>query len=1155
MTGSASAVDAISQASERQRLASDPGASVWVGASAGTGKTKVLTDRVLRLMLVGTPPGRILCLTFTKAAAANMAERISAVLAGWATMGQAALVEALTELTAETPGQADLAAARRLFARVLDTPGGMAITTIHGFCQSLLRRFPIEARLPPHFDLIDERDALEIQQTVRQRLFENPMPELVAPLGLVTGLVDADTFDGLMDSMLANRQKLQLATRQPEGLSAAIIRRLNMDEADSAERLLAAGCLDRAFDGPGLRNCAEALADGSDPERQRASAIFDWLNAPADVRVSMIDAYRRVFLTDAGTVRARLMNKATLERCPGGADILAAEAARLVALDNRLRALAIAKASMAIFAIGSALIEAYEKAKQQRGVMDYTDLILRAAALLRSPDKGAWVLYKLDGGIDHILVDEAQDTSPEQWQIVTALAEEFFAGKGRSEVQRTIFAVGDEKQSIFGFQGADPAAFDVTRKRFQDQIQAAEQTWRSVPLQISFRSARAVLDAVDEIFAPEEVRKGVAVEPLAHGAAREGVGGRVELWPPVGPVDDDDEGDWSPPVHQRRHVAPAARLASAIADRVKRLIDDGDRLVSADRPVRAGDFLILARRRSDVFYEIVRALKDRGLPVAGVDRMILTEQLAVMDLLALIDFLLLPDDDLTLATVLKSPLIDLAEDDLFRLAHGRKGPLWQALAARAGDPVYRPAFDYLSYWLARADYVGPHALVADLLVQACPGDRSEGPSKRGSGRRALIHRLGEDAKDAIDELLVQALAFERHHPSSLQRFVHWLRQADMELKRELETGAADQVRIMTVHGAKGLQAPIVVLADTMSRPAGGTSLFWPGLSDDGPPLWRPHVQLREPVTQALEDGLKQREAEEYRRLLYVALTRAEDRLIITGHHGSRMPKEQWYDLCREGMNRLNGVEPASFDADWADTMLVYEQPQTVEPRRGEHGILEQEPVELPAWADQPPPPEPQPTRPLIPSRPSADEPAVRSPLADEEGERFKRGLLIHQLLQMLPDLPSNERASAAARFLERPVHALDRDQQMSYASEALAVIDHPQFAPLFGPDSRAEVPVTARIGQTVLSGQIDRLLVADADVTILDYKTNRPPPRMPGDVDQVYLQQMAAYRAALRAIYPDRPIACVLGWTDGPILMPLPDDLLDRHAPDAEPAP
>ncbi len=1152
------AIDPIGVATDRQRLASDPRASVWVGASAGTGKTKVLTDRVLRLMLAGTAPDRILCLTFTRAAASNMAERINAVLAGWATMGQSALVEALTKLTGETPTQEELAAARRLFARVLDTPGGMAITTIHGFCQSLLRRFPVEARLPPHFDLIDERNALELQQSVRQGLLETPPAALVGPLARITGLVDAETFDGLVGSMLAQRQKLRSSVELHggiDGLIRAIHRHLGVVEEVTDDQVVIAACQDTAFDRAGLMACAKALAEGSDTEQKRAAQLLDWLEADPAVRASTVEAYAAAFLTKDGAVRSRLMNRASAERYPDGPDTLAAEADRLLALEARRRALQIADASGALMRVGAALIEAYDDAKRHRGVMDYGDLILRAVDLLRRPDKGAWVLYKLDGGIDHILVDEAQDTSPEQWQIVTTLADEFFAGQGRSEQVRTVFAVGDEKQSIFGFQGADPAAFDQTRERLESHVRSAERDWRSVPLQISFRSVQAVLDVVDAIFEPEAVRDGVSAEPVTHGASRVGAGGRVELWPPVGPVEEDDRGPWSLPVTQRRRIAPAARLASAIADRVRRMVDGGERLVAANRPVRPGDFLILARRRSEVFYEIVRALKDRGLPVAGVDRMVLTDQLAVMDLLALIDFLLLPDDDLTLATILKTPLIDLAEEDLFHLAHGRKGTLWQALTARSGASAYQPAFDYLSHWLARADYVGPYALLADILVHPCPGDRSTGLGPLPSGRRALTHRLGEDAKDAIDELLIQALAFERHHAGSLQQFVHWLREADTELKRELETAGADQVRIMTVHGAKGLQAPIVVLADTMSKPAAANALFWPGLDEDHPPLWRPHAGLREPVTEAREDRLKRREAQEYRRLLYVALTRAEDRLIITGHHGSRVPPDHWYDLCKAGLQGLAGVEQQPFDGDWADTMLVYDQRQTAARSADSQEVSDESPVVLPQWVGRPPPPEPRPARPLAPSRPSADEPAIRSPVGEDRQDRFKRGLLIHQLLQMLPDLPTAERADAAARFLARPIHDLDADRQKTYAVEALAVLDDPAFAALFGRGSRAEVPITARIGDTVLSGQVDRLLIEDRLVTVLDYKTNRPPPDTADAVDRVYLQQMAAYRAALRVIYPDRRVACVLGWTDGPVLMPLPDDLLDRHAPDARPPP
>ncbi|HET8727282.1 MAG TPA: double-strand break repair helicase AddA [Alphaproteobacteria bacterium] len=1131
-----------------QRRASDPEASVWVGASAGTGKTRVLTDRVLRLMLAGTAPDKILCLTFTKAAASEMANRIHRTLAGWATMADDRLVLALDELCGERPSIDRQKLARQLFARVLDAPGGMKIQTIHAFCQSLLRRFPLEAGLPPHFTLMDDFTATELLAEVRNGLLQNPPLSIASAIRHVTGLVTEDAFAELMAELTRERGRLaQLIETHggADGLADEVYRHLGIDREETEAGIVAAACEEAAFEAELLKRAAASLLDGTKTDVERGKALAAWLEN-ADGRIDGFDAYCGQFLTLDGDIRKVLMTKGPASANPDLLDALLAEAKRLEACLARCKAAAVAEATAALFSIAEAMVDLYRQEKERRALLDYDDLILTTASLLKDPGV-AWVLFKLDGGIDHVLIDEAQDTNPDQWQVVAVLAEEFFAGMGARDGARTLFAVGDEKQSIFSFQRADPAEFARMRSHFERRIREARQDWRTVELETSFRSTAAVLTVVDAVFAAgAPARDGVGLDPqgiLRHLPFRRGEGGLVELWPPFAPTDALEPAPWSLPVEQVDGDDPCRRLAVRVAQTIRDWIDNGEMLEAKGRPIHPGDVLVLVRTRDRFFVELVRALKERDVPVAGVDRMVLTEQLAIMDLMALADFLLLPEDDLTLATVLKGPLIGLDEDQLFAAAHDRgRQTLWSALGARADrDPAFRAARNWLGTLLARVDFIPPYELFAGLLAAPCPGDPI-------SGRRAMLGRLGPEAEDPVEEFLGLALAYEANHPPSLQRFLHWLRIGEAEVKRELEAAARKQVRIMTVHGSKGLQAPIVFLPDTMGVPTKSPPILWP----DGSmpvPLWAPSRKREEARCSEARARANRRRDQEYRRLLYVALTRAEDRLYICGHHGRGGPGGGcWYELCGTGLAALEGVERIVLPGFEAPA-LRYRVPQTKTAVTPPAGGPQADVQAAPAWLRQPAPAEPEPTVPLTPSRPDGEEPPVRSPLGPDDGHRFRRGRLIHALLQTLPDLDTASWNAAATRFLSRSAPELDPASREEIVGETLAVLRDSRFSALFGPGSRAEAPIVGLIRGKALSGQIDRLLVTDEEVLIVDYKTHRPPPLDEAMVPGIYLRQMAAYRAALAGIYPGRRVVCALLWTDGPRLMPLSETLLDRHAP------
>ena len=707
-----------------------------------------------------------------------------------------------------------------------------------------------------------------------------------------------------------------------------------------------------------------------------------------------------------------------------------------------------------------------------------------------------------------------------------------------------MFAVGDEKQSIFSFQGADPEAFDAMRQYFATKCEEAGQRLDSVELALSFRSVTDILQTVDNVLEQHEARDGLTAQDrvIRHQVSRIGEAGLVELWPTEKPDDVPEIDPWDAPLDQLSVSSPPNRLAKRIADQIKTWLDDKTILESQNRPIEPGDIMILVRRRRQFTEEMVRCLKENGIPVAGTDRMILTEQLAVIDLMALGGFVLLPEDDLTLAAVLKSPLIGLSEEQLYDLAHDRAGSLWSALRQKqTGQSIYQDAFDTLNDLLNKADSMPPFEFFSLILDGL-------------QGRKKILARLGPDASDPLDEFMSLALTYERDHVASLQGFLHWLETGRTEIKRDLEQGHGE-VRVMTVHGAKGLQARIVFLPDTCAAPDARheSRLLWCPDDEEGEPallLWPPFRDTEETVAQNLRDAARIKRDQEYRRLLYVAMTRAEDRLYICGWEGTRKRNPDcWYDLIAPVIEE-KGEEITLADGATGWRIASKQDEAQIEPATAGPDKPEQDsPLPLPAWASSPPQPEPDPAHPLAPSRPSEEEPPVRSPFGEDNGERFKRGRLIHTLLQIVPAFTPDRRAGAIESFLSESRHNLTGAQQTEIAGETLAVIENPNFAFLFSPESLAEVPLVAEIDGRIISGQVDRLVVTDQTVAVIDYKTNRPPPQDVAGVHPVYLKQMAAYRTALAHIYPGKTIEGYLLWTDGPTLMPLTVDSLAIYTP------
>jgi len=1138
------------RANHKQLSASDPAVSAFVAASAGSGKTKLLTDRLLRLMLAGAPPERIQCLTFTKAAAAEMSLRLQRTLGRWVTLSPPDLAQALSRLQVEPTDDA-CHAARALFAKVLDLPGGMRIGTIHAFSQSLLRRFPLEAEISPHFQLVDDRDADDALSEAREDvLAQASSPAMLEALTTLAGLASAEQFGQHVKALQGDRGRLDAALALGEDLAAAQRRALGVKATREVDVLTDAV---HWLGETALREAAKHVqARGARQVADKAAAILHWLSRPTRHRRENWSEWRDIFLCD-GVCRGEtaLVNKALSFKEPALLHRYLEEADRIIAVEERLRALRLAAVSHGLATLAGPVAIGYAQRKDEAGLLDYNDLIDRTSALLLDPG-AAWVLYKLDGGLDHLLLDEVQDTAPQQWRIAHALTLEFFSGAGSRDNQRTVFAVGDRKQSIYSFQGADADEFDRSHDMLARRVRNAGQRWLDAELDVSFRSTAPVLALVDAVFADPLAAPGVvaAGESLTHYADRSGHAGLVELWPLAPMPEPATHTPWTIPEQNQALTSAPQLLADALADWIRAQTDGSVLLESRGRALAAGDVLVLVRRRGDFARALVRALKTHGVPVAGLDRLVLTEQPAVQDLMALADALLLPSDDLTFACMLTSPLGGLTDEELAELAIARTGSLWETLRDRASHrSSWRRAADFFVHLLGRVDYVTPFVLFAEALG-------------RLGGRARLLQRLGPEAAEPVDELLNAALTYAGLHPPSLQGFLHWLRRSGAEVKREPEA-AGNLVRVMTVHGAKGLQAPLVIVPDTTALPRDEAPLLW---ADDpatgrAVPLWAPRKEFRCAALDKLREADRRRQIEEYNRLLYVALTRAEDRLLVCGWQTKQAPKDIcWYSRVASGFNALQ-AERQPF-ARWTGDLLRLQSPQQDTAEQAGPMATAVSTVMLPSWIGAapdwiaaPPPPEPPRPTPLAPSRPEGVDlgsvPEADSPLADRvgAGNRFRRGQLVHALLQHLPSVPRTTWQQAAMRFLARPGHGMADGQAEQMAAEVLAVMSHPDLSALFGPAGRAEVPLTGLVGQSVVGGLVDRLAVMPDRVLVADYKTNRRPPVTVEDTPVLYLRQMASYRAVLRSVFPDRPVRCALIWTRQTHVAILPDELLDRHEP------
>ncbi|MBP5161251.1 MAG: UvrD-helicase domain-containing protein [Alphaproteobacteria bacterium] len=1022
---------------ENQDKATNPQTSAWVSASAGSGKTTVLTKRILNLLLSGVMPEKILCLTYTKAAAAEMANRLFDEAKSFLTQTNEQLETRLKNLLTDRYKPEAIKHARTLFAQLLQVKGGIKISNLHSFCESVLSRFPLEAGISPTFQIIDAQEAQHLAQQGWQAIMTDP--QIQEQLAVLTDTLSEKTLNQTLKKLLEHKSALNDLKNHQSLESVFVLMQDFFDiKANTTE---------------------EQIVRDFYPYDTYDQDIAEWSNQDGSI------------------------NKNKAKADPEKYQHLA----KVLEMKKRLHML---QNTQALLTIAYRFLEVYENLKQEKGVLDYDDLILKTVDLLEEKEQTAWVLYKLDEGIDHVLIDEAQDTSPAQWRIIQKLADDFFAGENAHPQQRTLFVVGDKKQSIFRFQGADPNQFEVMHSFFKTKIQAAQQPWEDIYLNVSFRSTQPILDLVDRTFENTTAKDGVVMpteDKLTHLAFRDKSAGHVEIWP----IEQDSAKKEKTETYTYQ-VAPNERVAQKIAKRIREMLDNQEILLSENRPIQPRDIMILINKRPPFMPLMLRALKEQHIPLAGVDRLDLSAHIAVHDLLALGSFALLPDDDLTLAGLLKSPIGNISEERLLQLAHNRgQATLFERV--RAMEPaLYQDLLEILN----NADTMPPFEFYCHILTKY---------------RRHFLERLGPETNEVLDEFLNLALNYNENHTPSLQGFLQWMRMDDIQISRELDQTDLNAVRIMTIHGSKGLQSPIVFLPTTcFYTPFKGPILWIHGL-----PIWLPkkldRCELCQPFINAMENEVQQ----EQHRLLYVGLTRAKDRLYIAGFQKKTSSKPTWYQMITQ--QQPSWTADKIFIQQSEQKEAVSAPSTTTEPKK--------EPPEE-SWWHTPAPAEPAAHKTLAPSK--LAEEATALPFDEQRQKALEFGTAVHKLLQVMPSVSGAKLEELARRLLSDYPHIAQKLSQSMEKEELKAI---------FAPDSLTEVPVIGTIDGEQFSGQIDRLVIHDKEVWIVDYKTNRTPPTSPADIPIAYKKQIEIYKCLLKQIFPSKMVRGYLLWTSTMQLM------------------
>ncbi|BET36139.1 MULTISPECIES: UvrD-helicase domain-containing protein [Wolbachia] len=1075
----------------------NPNFSVWVSASAGTGKTKILIDRVLRLLLENKR--NILCLTFTNAAANEMEDRIYSTLSKWAIYPEGILVADLEQLAqCVTRENKDyLTRARRLFSELENL--GLNIQTIHAFCYKLISSFPTEAGIAPNCTL---SECKELHSIIFEKTLHNETVQ--DDINIIAAEFDENKLSDLLYTLCIKRSALEnnLGYIKDKLSAPDKIHDLQSETIEQIKRL------------------AKILSEGSKRDQSYSAILYDWCNSRKssvpnvviqvadtgiqkkrnmDPSVSYLDDNKienlaKVFLKSESYEKksiSSIITKGALEKFEDVEQMIESIQNALFTHVKDINSYQIFARTSSLLSIFKVYVDLYNSEKSKNALLDYDDIINLATNLLSNPGYKDWILFNLDQKIDHILVDEAQDNSISQWKIITNLCNEFFTG---GDEKRTLFVVGDVKQSIYRFQGANPHLFNYMQQYFHTKTGGRD--WVSCQLEKSFRSTPEVLMLVDRIFNNFREEISFNDNKIKHIPYRENDQGYIEIWPLLPGYEEEEQQALQIHLTQRKdYVVKDRLLAQAIAQRIHNWLNEGRILVAKDRHIEPRDIMILVRQRNVLVDYIISELKKVNVPVIGRDYFRIMDYIAVQDLIALAEFLLLQANDLALANVLKSPLFNFTEDDLFNIAYDRKEQsLWEKL-----QDYQEIISNELNYLINLSQTKSPLTLFTHILR---------------TGRKKFAARLGLECFEILDEFMNLVLQFE--HPS-LQAFVQWIKENNPEIKNDMQS-KLNAVRIMTIHKSKGLQAPIVFLVDTNTVPRNSENILFDATEA---PFWC--GKNSNAYCNQVKREKKLEDYNEYLRLLYVALTRAEDELYILGKEP--VQKGSWYDLVIQygALYERKKLYLQPIFKEKVEVLCMNANYPSIYKKRDYFDVPVISPPSNLSMSLQHVTLEPGEKKPVS-STGMTDENAGMTKRSIGTTDSYARGLIIHSILQYMPKIEKDRRKNWVRKYLDSINTSEDKDEIYSKILTFNEKYDY-----LFDLEGKSEIPLSGTIDGKPVLVRLDRLCITEDKAIIIDYKSHH---NVSISSSNEIKKQMLIYKTLVQEVYPDKQVECVVIWME-----------------------
>ncbi len=1063
-----------------QLKASDPNISVWTMASAGTGKTKVLIDRLMKLLVRGANPQKILCLTFTKAAANEIKLRINQEIERWSKSDDDELQLMLKNLFGFDPKKQFLSKAKNLLPELFKSPEPIKICTIHAFCQYVLKKFPIEAGISPTFKIIDELLMHQVLEKLKKELFfekscknaikyfaqnfhETTIDEILHEiisgkfLSLTDSFSDAQTYKGYLS------QKIGIPMNNTEDIVQSYVLNIPIKEQIS-------------------------LKSENSKDAEIINSINAYLSLSLKEKIRRWRNLNAIFLNTDQNKRVSILSKKTKDQNPHLAELLKEWQINFANLIKEIANNTALNASCYLYEIAESLLAKYQSFKVQNEYLDYEDLVFFTNKLLSKSIDKDWVLYKLDGGIDHILVDEAQDTSASQWHVIQNLISDFFSGQSRQD-DRTIFVVGDEKQSIYSFQGADIKALQNTKYLISSGMKNANKDYKNVQLTNCYRSTQVVVDfiqkSLNQSSANFKVPDVKSMRPTSLG--------RVELWPMLPQLGQKKGAFWPAPTQIHTHEATKVQVSRIIASYVKNLLSKKIILPSTKAAIKESDITILVQRRNAFTDLLIDSLRKEGLSVCGLDRIKLQSNLSILDVIAIAKFVLLPSDNLNCAIVLKSPLFNLKENELHEIVFGKT--IWNNLCSST-NPVHKEIFSKMQDILKLyADYS-----VSDFffLLLDCLGLRT-----------LLLEANCKSDDQVIDEFLQVTKRFESEIGGNLYNFVDWFENNELQVKRDpLSEGG---IKIMTVHAAKGLESSVVILPNAISLNINENRICW---IEDDCVLFLPRDKS-DLITsyKALEE---EKSYQEYLRLMYVALSRCKDYLIICSDSSHKEAhKSSWYSIASNAIMQLGvsikselleqlGLKGNIWVLQSQDFEICKKNEELLAPKTKESLITQK-------WSQG------------SPSATALSQ--IASPPLEEEDSAALYGSIVHKLLE------ESANGELPQEIFNHPLlFRLSLEERTKTISRLKNLFSTDFWQGLFNDKVYTEVPFFDHKNDQSFVGRIDLLAVSEFEVRIVDYKTDAFVPKSEKDIPTKYLEQMHRYKTAISKIYPNQKISAFILW-------------------------